>query len=208
MPPPYASFVTPEWQLTGRAEELRFIDTATRRTDGPRGIVLAGAAEVGKTRLAREALVRAERLGMATRLATATASAPPLPLGAFTAVLGGNLGGDPASLLRQATDALLADSGRSGVVVGVDDAHLLDEMSALMVYQLGSGHHPGYRQHVLGRRRHEPSAAHGSYTRSKHQRPCRVCGRHYFAFTDRAASGQACGCAGIRGAGACGAESV
>ncbi len=136
MPPPYASFVTPEWQLTGRAEELRFIDTATRRTDGPRGIVLAGAAGVGKTRLAREALVRAERLGMATRWATATASARPLPLGAFTAVLGANLGGDPASLLRQATDALLAGAGRSGVVVGVDDAHLLDEMSALMVYQL------------------------------------------------------------------------
>lgn len=123
------------WPLTGRAEELRFIDAAIRRSRGPRGVVLAGAAGVGKTRLAREALASAEQRGVATRWATGTASARALPLGAFAALLG-TVGGDPARVLRQATDALLAGAGRAGVVVGVDDAHLLDELSAFLVHQL------------------------------------------------------------------------
>lgn len=126
----------PEWRLTGRAEELRFIDAATRQPAGARGMVLAGAAGVGKTRLAREALLRVKSRGMAARWVTATSSARALPLGAFATVLGGVIGGDPAGLLRRATAALLADSGRAGVAVGVDDAHLLDETSAMLVHQL------------------------------------------------------------------------
>lgn len=69
----------------------------------------------------------------------ATASARALPLGAFAATLG-VVGPDPARLVRQAGDALLAGAGagagRAGVVVGVDDAHLLDELSATLVHQL------------------------------------------------------------------------
>lgn len=71
------------WPLTGRDEELGFIDRALRRTDGPRGVVLAGAAGVGKTRLAREALAVAARRGAVARWVPATASARVLPLGAF-----------------------------------------------------------------------------------------------------------------------------
>ena len=122
------------WQLTGRAEELRFLDAATRRS-GARGVMLAGAAGVGKSRLAREALSRAEAGGLTTRWVSATASARELPLGAFAAVLG-PISGDPMHLLQQATDALLTDAGPHGVVLGVDDAHLLDELSALLLHQL------------------------------------------------------------------------
>jgi hypothetical protein len=85
--------------------------------------------------LAREALSAAEQRGALTRWAVATASARALPLGAFAAMLG-EVGPDPARLVRQATEALLAGAGRAGVVVGVDDAHLLDELSAVLVYQL------------------------------------------------------------------------
>ncbi|MGH3778812.1 MAG: LuxR C-terminal-related transcriptional regulator [Pseudonocardiaceae bacterium] len=123
------------WPLTGRAEELSLISGLTRRRDGPAGVVLAGAAGVGKTRLAREALAVAEQRGTLTRWAVATASARALPLGAFAATLG-VVGPDPARLVRQATDALLAGAGRAGVIVGVDDAHLLDELSAMLVHQL------------------------------------------------------------------------
>lgn len=123
------------WPLTGRAEELRFIDAATRRAGGPRGVVLAGAAGVGKTRLAREALAAAEQRGATSWWAAGTGSAHGLPLGAFAAILGA-VGADPIQVLRQATEALLAGAGRAGVVVGVDDAHLLDELSALLVHQL------------------------------------------------------------------------
>jgi predicted ATPase len=39
-------------------------------------------------------------------------------------------------LVRQASEALLAGAGRAGVIIGVDDAHLLDELSAVLVHQL------------------------------------------------------------------------
>ena len=97
--------------------------------------MLAGPAGVGKTRLAREALAVAEQRGALTRWAVGTASARALPLGAFAATLG-VVGPDPARLVRQASEALLAGAGRAGVIVGVDDAHLLDELSAVLVHQL------------------------------------------------------------------------
>ncbi|MBC6468627.1 helix-turn-helix transcriptional regulator [Actinomadura alba] len=123
------------WPLTGRVEELRLIDQATWQGGGPKGVVLAGASGVGKTRLAQEILARAGRRGMATRWVAATTSARGLPLGAFAGLLG-TVGDDPARLLRQGIDSLLAGTGRAGVMVGVDDAHLLDEVSALLVHQL------------------------------------------------------------------------
>jgi DNA-binding NarL/FixJ family response regulator len=121
--------------LTGRGAELSRISGLTRRRDGPTGVVMAGAAGVGKTRLAREVLAAAGQRGVVTRWAAATASARVLPLGAFAATLG-VVGPDPARLVRQASEALLAGAGRAGVIVGVDDAHLLDELSALLVQQL------------------------------------------------------------------------
>ncbi|MGP4084289.1 LuxR C-terminal-related transcriptional regulator [Streptomyces sp. KR55] len=123
------------WPMTGRVEELRFIAAATRAGDGPRGVVLAGAAGVGKTRLAREALAAARRRGAVTSWVTATASARGLPLGAFAGLLGA-AAQDPTRILPQAVDALVTGSGRAGAVIGVDDAHLLDELSALLVHQL------------------------------------------------------------------------
>lgn len=114
---------------------MRFIESALHRSDGPRGVVLAGAAGVGKTRLAREAVAVAARRGAAVRWAVGSESARVVPLGAFP-MLGGAVSGDPGSLLRDAADRLLADAGPAGVVVGVDDAHLLDELSSLLVYQL------------------------------------------------------------------------
>jgi predicted ATPase len=127
--------VAASWPLTGRAEELSLISELTRRRDGPAGVVLSGPAGVGKTRLAREALAVAQQRGALTRWAVATASARALPLGAVDATLG-VVGSDPARLVRQAGDALLAGAGRAGVVVGVDDAHLLDGLSATLVHQL------------------------------------------------------------------------
>jgi DNA-binding NarL/FixJ family response regulator len=127
--------VAATWPLTGRAEELRLIGELLHSRDGPLGAVVAGAAGVGKTRLAREALAVAQQRGARTRWAAATSSARAWPLGAFAAMLG-VVGPDPARLLRQASAALLAGAGRAGVIVGVDDAHLLDELSATLVHQL------------------------------------------------------------------------
>lgn len=98
-------------------------------------MVLAGAAGVGKTRLAREALLLARQRGLATRWVVATESARRVPLGAFATLLG-STAADPTQALLDATSELLASDRGAGVVVGVDDAHLLDATSALLVHQL------------------------------------------------------------------------
>lgn len=125
------------WSLTGRAEELGLVDRVMRLTSGPTGVFLAGEAGVGKTRLAREALAAARRRGMVVRWATATMATRGIPLGLFTVF--GASGGDLATATRRTFD-LLSDGGSDGrpVVLGVDDAHLLDEVSALVLYQLAS----------------------------------------------------------------------
>lgn len=124
-----------DWPLTGRADELRFIGTAMRRADGPSGIVLAGPAGVGKTRLAHEALRLADRRGTITKWAYGSESARAIPLGAFAGLLG-DIGDDPARLLPRAIGTLTAVPGAPRMVLGVDDAHLLDELSATLVHQL------------------------------------------------------------------------
>ncbi|MGB7798027.1 MAG: ATP-binding protein, partial [Pseudonocardiaceae bacterium] len=53
---PYPLGVPHGWPLTGRAEELNRLSELTLSRDGPAGVVLAGPAGVGKTRLARETL--------------------------------------------------------------------------------------------------------------------------------------------------------
>lgn len=121
-----------EWPLIGRAEELRFLDATATGSMGHNGVVLAGSAGVGKTRLAREMVALAARRKQTTRWVSATTSAKALPLGAFAEVWKGS-GGDPLRLVRQVMDALLEGCGPSGVV---DDAHLLDDHSAFLVFQL------------------------------------------------------------------------
>lgn len=59
--------MVPRWPLTGRGEELRVIREALNNDDR-KGIVLAGFAGVGKTRLARSAAeVAAGGMGRAPR---------------------------------------------------------------------------------------------------------------------------------------------
>lgn len=123
------------WPLVGRAEELQVVAAAMRSRSGAQGVVLAGAAGVGKTRLASEMLAEAGKRGVTIRRATATVSSRPLPLGAFAGLLG-DVGPEPAQVLSRAAAALLVDDGRAGVVVGIDDAHLLDEPSATLIHQL------------------------------------------------------------------------
>lgn len=127
---------TGRWPLVGRTEELNRISASIRRRpDGPAGVVLIGAAGVGKTRLAQEALTVAAQRGALVRWVAGTASARMMPLGAFSATL--NLADlDPVRAVPEAVEVLLADARPAGVVIVVDDAHLLDERSAVLVHQL------------------------------------------------------------------------
>src|SRR5438552_17458376 len=74
-----------EWPLVGRTAELERVDGLLRRGAG--GVVLAGPAGVGKTRLASECLGLAEQRGFAQVRVGATEAAAALPFGAFAPLL-------------------------------------------------------------------------------------------------------------------------
>ena len=122
-----------EWPLLGRSEELRVIAGATRRgADRARGIVLAGDAGVGKTRLAREAVAACRPSGR-SRWIAGTASARTIPLGAFADIVS-DFGPDPLRRVREVIDGVIGTAPNGTVVVGVDDAHLLDDLSAQIAF--------------------------------------------------------------------------
>lgn len=129
-----------EWPLTGRGEELRLIRGLGQRRDGPSGVVVAGPAGVGKTRLAREALTTLTAGGAAARWVNATESTRAMPLAAMGAVVGLPTGAQvtPVGLgvVRAAAEAVVDGVGPANVVLGVDDSHLLDELSAAVVHHL------------------------------------------------------------------------
>ncbi|HYZ38339.1 MAG TPA: LuxR C-terminal-related transcriptional regulator [Pseudonocardiaceae bacterium] len=127
---------TDSWTLTGRDSELQFI--AERLTGGEsRSVVIAGPAGVGKTRLAREALAVAKRGGRVTRWAAGTNAAAAIPLGAVAHLLPAvETVSEPLTLLQRAGAAIAEQGKGHRLVIGVDDAHLLDELSVTLLHQL------------------------------------------------------------------------
>lgn len=126
------------WPLTGRDEEFGVI-AGSLAGHGYRGVALAGKAGVGKSRLAREAALTAGAAGWTVRHVAATASGRSVPLGAF-APWSDNSDGAPLALARKVINALTADTDPGRLLMFVDDAHLLDELSALVVHQLAVQH--------------------------------------------------------------------
>jgi DNA-binding CsgD family transcriptional regulator/tetratricopeptide (TPR) repeat protein len=125
--------------LTGRDNELDAIRRALSKVGDYSGAVIVGAAGVGKTRLAREVLARAEASGERTYWIVGTQSARQLPLGAFTASICDNMT-DPISDVRRVISSFVAQQRKGRVLIGVDDAHLLDGLSAHVVHQLAQAH--------------------------------------------------------------------
>ncbi len=76
-----------DWPLVGREAQLGWIADALSRPEC-RGVVLAGAAGVGKTRLAGEALALGEQAGRTVVRTAATSSTSVVPLGALLPLLG------------------------------------------------------------------------------------------------------------------------
>ena len=90
---------------------------------------------MGKTRLAREVLARAETAGERTNWIVGTESARALPLGAFTALMIDAVS-DPMPNVRHLINSFVTQHGQGRMLIGVDDAHLLDGLSAHVVHQL------------------------------------------------------------------------
>jgi DNA-binding NarL/FixJ family response regulator len=131
-----ARAVVQSWPFTARETELAAAQAALRERGA---VVLGGPAGVGKSRLAQEIALRAG-VDATVGVVRATASAQEIPLGAFVDVLPGP---DPAgaspdlSHLRDAVAAFGSDDDPRLLVV--DDAHLLDNVSAAVVHQLVIG---------------------------------------------------------------------
>ncbi|MCA2338455.1 helix-turn-helix transcriptional regulator, partial [Mycobacterium avium] len=122
------------WPLTGRAEEMRLIEAVLWDPD-PCGMVIHGSAGIGKSRIAREALSFAASKGCETHWAVATSSSQKIPLGAF-AHWAGSAVGDTLQLVGSVIESLIAASGGSQVVIGVDDVSLLDDASTFVLHQI------------------------------------------------------------------------
>lgn len=120
--------------LTGRDIEQRTIQRALSGNNYC-GVVIHGAAGVGKTRLAREMLARVSKTGDRTNWIVGTESARRVPLGAFTSAITDSML-SPLPDVRRIIKSFVAQQSRGRVLVGIDDAHLLDGLSAHVVHQL------------------------------------------------------------------------
>jgi DNA-binding CsgD family transcriptional regulator len=126
------------WPLIGREAELERIAGA-RRQDGCPGVVVRAPAGLGKSRLAREASAAAAAEGLPAIWIQATRSASTIPLGAFADLIPDDVrSDDPLELLRRSGDALRERARDRRVVLGVDDAQLLDPVSAALVLHLAT----------------------------------------------------------------------
>src|SRR4030095_16261777 len=95
------------WPLVGRRAELEVLSAVL--ADIPAGgVVLAGEAGGGKTRLAREALARAEAAGWEVEWLAATRAAASIPFGVVSHLLppAERLGDDRLPTLSTATQLL------------------------------------------------------------------------------------------------------
>lgn len=128
------------WPLLGRDHELRCIAElrAERAGEGGGvGVVIAGPAGVGRSHLARHAVAAAEHAGAPVAWLTATASAATVPFGPVAGLLPEQTqAADPATVFRRTAALLREEAGGRTVVLGVDDAHLLDPASAALVLHL------------------------------------------------------------------------
>jgi len=123
------------WTFVGRAAELgRLAEAATGVTG--RGIIFGGAPGIGKSRLLREGLAGLDHSRLALVTASASAATAGLPLGSLATALPTDqpAGATPAGLLRWSVDTLQRQAAGRPIVLAIDDAHLLDPLSAAVVY--------------------------------------------------------------------------
>lgn len=121
--------------MVGRTGELTRIGEALQNPDTS-GVVLVGPGGVGKTHLARHALTTAATSGFAVAEILATQSASRIPLGALEPILGRDPQGGSVGALRSAQARIREIAQGWPLVLLVDDAHLLDDVSATLVLGL------------------------------------------------------------------------
>ena len=108
---------------------------------GGRGAVVSGAAGVGKSALVRAACEQLASESLTVQTVRATRAVATIPFGAFVRFVPttGSMPVQQVEALARLTNELLATAGDGRLLLGVDDAHLLDDSSAALVHSLVEG---------------------------------------------------------------------
>ncbi|GAB5895641.1 LuxR C-terminal-related transcriptional regulator [Mycolicibacterium mageritense] len=125
------------WKLAPRQSVWERMDSALSST-AHHGVVLVGAAGVGKTEIARAVARRHAHSDprAVTRWVAGTSSATHIPFGVFSHLVEVSGAGESAALLRTARETLCGGTDERRLLIAVDDAHNLDTLSATLVHQL------------------------------------------------------------------------
>jgi DNA-binding NarL/FixJ family response regulator len=123
------------WPLIGRERELTRI--AAARAEGAPAVAICADAGIGKTHLARHALDQAGGTGAFDTWVHVTRSSTSIPLAAFGGLVppGTSLENEAGFIQVLVTELREQAAGRE-IVVGVDDAQLLDPASATFLLHL------------------------------------------------------------------------
>ncbi|MFG2606537.1 LuxR C-terminal-related transcriptional regulator [Streptomyces sp. NPDC048514] len=130
-----AAVIAREWPFVARSRQIGEIRSllASPRAEG---CVIHGPGGVGKSRLAEEIWRTAREAGLVCKKAVATAAASRIPLGAIAHLLPRDIDvSDPVSAFRASVRALTG-AREERVALWLDDIHLLDTTSAVLVRQL------------------------------------------------------------------------
>ena len=131
--------MTGRWPFTGRDAELARARSLLRAGTG---VVLVGESGIGKTALARRIVSQAAADGARTGFVEGRAASSRIPFEVFAGVLADRAGGPPpvhpAEVARMIPAALGAAEGER-IILGADDADLLDDSSARVLLALAAG---------------------------------------------------------------------
>jgi len=123
------------WPLVGRDDEVRQALASLDDDSEFQGVLLVGDSGIGKSALARALADTVKSRGLTVQFVLGTETSKAVPLGAFYWLTTLHVVREPAVMLAAAQKTM--EQERTLVVV--DDAHLLDPLSATLVYHLATG---------------------------------------------------------------------
>jgi DNA-binding CsgD family transcriptional regulator/tetratricopeptide (TPR) repeat protein len=130
------SGVSASWRITGRERELSRAGEVL--ADGRGGLLILGPAGLGKSRLAQELAERAAADGAEVAHLAGSQAGANLTLAAVAPLLPPEVADASVPVLVLLRRALEERAEGRRIVLVVDDTHLLDDASALLVHQLAA----------------------------------------------------------------------